>query len=180
MNQLTEFVVQSKTLNVFTVNNLSIGRQGGAARSVHGVGYEVVMQLMEPYLYRYHHLVCDNYFTSPALCSTLFDKDTYMTSAVRVCRKGMPNSLKSWNFQHGVSVVKQNGPIMALCYRGRKTVIFKMWLVVRFNQDALSNESLFEACLKFSTTQAPKGKAKSLRSSKTDWTTLYTRRTAWW
>ncbi len=76
MNQLTEFVVQSKTLNVFTVNNLSIGRQGGAARSVHGVGYEVVMQLMEPYLYRYHHLVCDNYCTSPALCSTLFDKDT--------------------------------------------------------------------------------------------------------
>uniref|UniRef100_A0A8W8K0Z7 PiggyBac transposable element-derived protein domain-containing protein n=1 Tax=Magallana gigas TaxID=29159 RepID=A0A8W8K0Z7_MAGGI len=55
---------------------LYAGRQGVAARSVHGVGYEVVMQLMEPYLYRNHHLVCDNYFTSQVLCSTLFDKDT--------------------------------------------------------------------------------------------------------
>lgn len=80
--------------NVNIVINLSIGRQGGAARSVHGVGYDVVMQLMEPYLYKYHHLVCDNYFTSPALCSTLFDKDTYMTGTVRVYRKGMPKSLK--------------------------------------------------------------------------------------
>lgn len=33
----------TKTLNVFSVNNFSIGRQGGAARSVNGVGYEVMM-----------------------------------------------------------------------------------------------------------------------------------------
>lgn len=110
--------------NVNIVINLSIGRQGGAARSVHGIGYDVVMQLMEPYLYKYHHLVCDNYFTSPALCSTLFDKDTYMTGTVRVYRKGMPKSLKGLKLQRGESVIKQSGPIMALCYGDRKTVTF--------------------------------------------------------
>nr|XP_034309191.1 piggyBac transposable element-derived protein 4-like [Crassostrea gigas] len=82
------------------------------------------MQLMEPYLYRYHHLVCDNYFTSPALCSSLFDKDTYMTGTVRVYRKGMPKSLKNLKLQRGESLVKQSGPIMALCYGDRKTVTF--------------------------------------------------------
>lgn len=110
--------------NVNIVINLSIGRQGGAARSVHGVGYDVVMQLMEPYLYKYHHLVCDNYFTSPALWSTLFDKDTYTTGSVRVYRKGMPKSLKGLKLQRGESVFKQSGPIMALCYGDRKTVTF--------------------------------------------------------
>ncbi|XP_052690978.1 piggyBac transposable element-derived protein 4-like [Crassostrea angulata] len=82
------------------------------------------MQLMEPYLYRYHHLVCDNYFKSPALCSTLFDKDTYMTGTVRVYRKEMPKSLKNLKLQRGESLVKQSGPIMALSYGDRKTVTF--------------------------------------------------------
>lgn len=106
--------------NVNIVINLSIGRLGGAARSVHGVGYDVVMQLMEPYLYKYLHLVCNNYFTSPALWSTLFDKDTYMTGTVRVYRKGMPKSLKGLKLQRGESVIKQSGPIMALCYGDKK------------------------------------------------------------
>lgn len=66
------------------------------------------MQLMEPYLYKYHHLVCDNYFTSPALCSTLFDKDTYMTGTVRVYRKGMPKSLKGLKLQRGGVIATQN------------------------------------------------------------------------
>lgn len=118
------FVLAESDTGFNAAMQLYAGRQGGAARSVHGVGYEVVMQLMEPYLYRYHHLVCDNYFTSPALCSSLFDKDTYMTGTVRVYRKGMPKSLKNLKLQRGESLVKQSGPIMALCYGDRKTVTF--------------------------------------------------------
>nr|XP_034298896.1 piggyBac transposable element-derived protein 4-like [Crassostrea gigas] len=118
------FVLAESDTGYNAAMQLYAGRQGGAARSVHGVGYEVVMQLMEPYLYRHHHLVCDNYFTSPALCSSLFDKDTYMTGTVRVYRKGMPKSLKNLKLQRGESLVKQSGPIMALCYGDRKTVTF--------------------------------------------------------
>ncbi|XP_062609963.1 piggyBac transposable element-derived protein 4-like [Saccostrea cucullata] len=82
------------------------------------------MQLIQPYLQRYHHFVCDNYFSSPALCSALFEANTYMTGTVRVCRKGMPRSLKGLKLQRGEISVKQSGPIMALCYGDRRTVTF--------------------------------------------------------
>ncbi|XP_062579768.1 piggyBac transposable element-derived protein 4-like [Saccostrea cucullata] len=99
-------------------------RQQDNPRSVHGVGYDVIMQLIQPYLYRHHQVVCDNYFSSPALCDALFASDTYMTGTVRVCRKGMPRSLRGLKLQRGESVVKQSGPIMTLCYGDRKTVTF--------------------------------------------------------
>ncbi|XP_061190378.1 piggyBac transposable element-derived protein 4-like [Saccostrea echinata] len=117
------FVLAESDTGYNAAVQLYAGRQQDDPRSVHGVGY-VIMQLIQPYLYRHHHVVCDNYFTSAALCDVLFESDTYMTGTVRVCRKGMPRSLRGLKLQRGESVVKQSGPIMTLCYGDRKTVTF--------------------------------------------------------
>ncbi|XP_061171641.1 piggyBac transposable element-derived protein 4-like [Saccostrea echinata] len=118
------FVLAESDTGYNAAIQLYSGRQQDTSRSAHGLGYDVIMQLVEPYLHRYHHLVCDNYFSSPALCDTLFTSKTYMTGTARVCRKGMPRSLKGLKLPKGEALIKQSGPIMALCYGDRKTVTF--------------------------------------------------------
>ncbi|KAK3106829.1 hypothetical protein FSP39_000814 [Pinctada imbricata] len=101
-----------------------LGKQQNEMRSPFGIGYDVVMRLMQPHLNRYHHVVLDNYFSSPTLCEALYRENTYMTGTTRVCRKGMPKSLRGLRLAKGDSVIKQSGQIMALCYGDRKTVTF--------------------------------------------------------
>ena len=102
------------------------GRQGNEERSSNGVGYDVhvCMRLVQPYIRRYHHLVTDNYFTSPALCEALFSSQTYMTGTVRVYRKGMPRSFRGLRLREGEREVRQSGNMMAMGYGDRKTVTF--------------------------------------------------------
>ncbi|XP_069128864.1 piggyBac transposable element-derived protein 4-like [Argopecten irradians] len=100
------------------------GRQGNEDRSTNGLGYDVCMALIQPFLGKNHHLIVDNYYTSPTLCDALFDRGTYMTGTVRVYRRGMPSSFKGIRLKKGEMEIRQSGSTMALAYGDRKTVTF--------------------------------------------------------
>jgi hypothetical protein len=95
---------------------------GQKRNSVHGLGYDVVTKLVEPFYRKHHHVVVDNGFTSPLLCRDMFDNQTYLTGTVRATRKNMPKSFRNMKLQKGERVVRQFGAIMALMYGDRKTV----------------------------------------------------------
>ncbi|KAJ8316544.1 hypothetical protein KUTeg_005901 [Tegillarca granosa] len=58
-------------------------RHTAEARHPHGMGYEVVTELVSWLYGKYHHVVTDNFFGSPVLCEDLFNNKTYFTSTVR-------------------------------------------------------------------------------------------------
>lgn len=58
-----------------------------------GLGYRVVMALMELYQQKNHCLYIDNFYTSPQLLLDLLDKGIYCTGTVRTNRTGFPVSL---------------------------------------------------------------------------------------
>lgn len=49
----------------------------------HGLGYNVVMSLMDPYLDKGYHLFVDNFYTSPYLFTSLEQRATYACGTVR-------------------------------------------------------------------------------------------------
>jgi hypothetical protein len=63
------------------------GKQKGAPRAEHGLGYSVVSELSSNHRSKHHHIVLDNAFTSPVLCHDLYRYDIYVTGTARVHRK---------------------------------------------------------------------------------------------
>ena len=51
------------------------GKQGGGMTE-HSLRYHVVCELMEPFLHKYHHVFCDNFFTSIPLACDLLREQT--------------------------------------------------------------------------------------------------------
>ena len=57
-----------------------------------GQGYDVVMQMVQPYLDKCHHVYYDNFFSSVKLVEDLLASDTYSCGTIRPNRKGWPLS----------------------------------------------------------------------------------------
>jgi len=55
-----------------------------------GQGGAMVLELLTPYLEKFHHVFIDNWFVSPNLAFTLLQKNTFMTGTCRKGRKNMP------------------------------------------------------------------------------------------
>ena len=66
-----------------------LGKEPGRQRQ-HGLGYDVVMTMTEPFWNLNHHVFFDNFFSSPKLLQDLLDRKTYACSTVRLNRKGLP------------------------------------------------------------------------------------------
>ena len=60
-----------------------------------GLGYNVVMNLSEPYQYLRHHLYFDHFFTSLPLIEQLARNQTYSCGTFRANRKGIPPIFKN-------------------------------------------------------------------------------------
>ena len=58
-----------------------------------GLGYDVVMNLMNGMFRQGYHLLVDNFYSSPQLFSDLYDKGCMATGTVRKNRKGFPSGL---------------------------------------------------------------------------------------
>lgn len=58
-----------------------------------GLGYDVVMGLMDGLFRQGYHLFCDNFYSSPKLCSDLFQRGCFMTGTIRENRIGFPKNL---------------------------------------------------------------------------------------
>ncbi|VDI47887.1 Hypothetical predicted protein [Mytilus galloprovincialis] len=106
------------------VNTLSLYCGKGGARSQHDSGFDLVTDLVNPFYYKWHHVLVDNAFCSPHLCHYLLERNTYITGTVRVHRKSMPSSFKRIRVPKGEREVRQQGQLMAMKYGDRKQVTF--------------------------------------------------------
>ena len=118
-------VLHNQNLVIFTCGFIKFILQENETlhrETVHGLGYDVVTKLVEPFYRKHHHVVVDNGFTSPLLCRDMFDNQTYLTGTVRATRKNMPKSF-SWNIaESGVKTQKINQSIF---FQFRKLCKFK-------------------------------------------------------
>ena len=92
------------------------GKQTGAPRAEHGLGYAVVSELSSNHPNKHHHIVLDNAFTSPVLCHDLYRHDIYVTGTARVHRKGMPISFRTTRVAKGDRIARQQGPLITVVY----------------------------------------------------------------
>ena len=78
--------------NGYVINHdVYLGSEEGVRR-IHGLGYDVVMKMIQPYMNKNHHVYFDNFFSSPVLLEHLELQQTYACSTVRCNRKGLPAS----------------------------------------------------------------------------------------
>ena len=75
-------------INAFCLQYAIYSGASGEAVSKFGKVYDIVMQLISPYLNEGRILFVDNYYSSPVLFNSLAKYDTYATGTVRLNRKG--------------------------------------------------------------------------------------------
>ena len=75
--------------------NIYIGREAGRQISEYGLGYDVVMKLMQNYLNQGYHLFIDNFYTSVTLAKHLFQRGVLTTGTILVTRRDFPANLKN-------------------------------------------------------------------------------------
>ena len=80
------------------------------------------MDLMRLHFGDHHHVTMDNWFTSPKLMHDLRNRGTFATGTVIHSRKGMPNSFKHVRLPKRDTLVKSQGPLMAILYSDRRQV----------------------------------------------------------
>ena len=102
--------------NGYIVNfSVYLGSEGKNRRS-HGLGYDIVMKMARPFLNGNHHLLFDNYFSSPILLDHLLDQQTYARSTVWCTRKDLPPCTKNKLRQLEETVIWQ-----------RESLLFTKW-----------------------------------------------------
>ncbi len=88
--------VLADSSNGYTADfNVYIGKDAAKHTSEHGLSYDVVMELMQPFLNQGYHLYLDNFYTSPQLVRDLFLQGTPCTGTVKVNRKDFPECLSN-------------------------------------------------------------------------------------
>ena len=88
--------VLADSSNGYTIDyNIYIGKAAGRDVSANGLGYDVVMKLMQPYLNEGYHLFVDNFYTSVTLFKTLFTLGIPATGTIIENRRNFPAALKN-------------------------------------------------------------------------------------
>jgi len=87
--------VLADSSNGYTIDfDIYIGKAAGRDVSANGLGYDVVMKLMQPYLNQGYHLFVDNFYTSVTLFKTLFTRGVPATGTIVETRRNFPAALK--------------------------------------------------------------------------------------
>ena len=108
------------------VSNFSVypGSEAGTSR-IHGLGYSVVMKMVEPYLNENRYIFYDNFFSSPKLCNHLLMQQTNSCSTVRCNKKGMlPGANKKLSNKAGELVQRQKGGSLFTKWHDKRDVSF--------------------------------------------------------
>ena len=88
--------VLADSSNGYTIDfHIYIGREAGRDVSAHGLGFDVVIKLMQPYLNQGYHLFLDNFYTSVHLFKTLFTQGVPATGTILENRRNFPAALKN-------------------------------------------------------------------------------------
>ena len=74
--------------------NLYCGKKRTTPLSVHGLSYDVVMELVKPFVNQGYLAFFDNFYTSPTLINDLHDVGIGATGTLRLNRSGIPDAVK--------------------------------------------------------------------------------------
>lgn len=97
------------------------GKEGNVAEK--GLGERVVKDLTRSIWGKYHHIYCDNYFTSVDLFHELLDNKTYACGTIRTNRKGLPPAVSKCKLKkQGQVVQRQNDAMVATAWHDKRTV----------------------------------------------------------
>ena len=114
--------------NGYTIDfDIYIGKAAGRDVSANGLGYDVVMKLMQPYLNQGYHLFVDNFYTSVTLFKTLFTLGVPATGTIIETRRNFPAALKNgkaWakGKERGDMRWERDAPCLALQWIDNKVV----------------------------------------------------------
>ena len=99
------------------------GKAHGEAPAV-GLGGRVVKDMCEGIEGKNHIVNCDNFFTSPVLCTDLLRDKIYVRGTVRIDRKEFPKAIlhKKCVKNQGDMKIAQKGPLLAVAWQDKKTV----------------------------------------------------------
>ena len=88
--------VLADSSNGYTADfNIYIGKAAGQNVSANGLGCDVVMKLMNPYLNQGYHLFLDNFYSSLTLFKDLFTRGVFATGTIMETRRDFPANLKN-------------------------------------------------------------------------------------
>ena len=113
--------------NGYTVHfNVYTGKETQGI-SKHGLGYDVVMELMKPYLNQGYHLYHDNFYTSPELLEHPFLYRATATGTVKLNRTGIPTcmlNVQEWAKYHkrGDRRWVRHAPVLSLQWIDSKPI----------------------------------------------------------
>ena len=122
--------VVADSSNGYTIDfDVYIGKAAGRDVSVHGLGYDVVVKLMQPFLRQGYHLYIDNFYTSTTLVKYLFQEGVPTTGTLRENSRGFPANMKNgreWskapNVDRGSMRWERDPPVLALQWLDNKVV----------------------------------------------------------
>ena len=75
--------------------NVYIGRHAAETVSNNGLGYDVVMELIQPFCHQGYHFFFDNFYSSVVLFRDLFDVGVLATGTISENRRQFPVSMKN-------------------------------------------------------------------------------------
>ena len=103
--------------------NVYLGSEEGIRR-LHGLGNDVVMKMIQPYMNKNHHVYFDNFFSSLVLLEHLELQQTYACSTVRCNHKGLPACASNKLTRPGQLVQAQKGNIVFTKWHDKRDVAF--------------------------------------------------------
>ena len=120
--------VVADSANGYTFDfDVYVGRDPNRELSEHGLGYDVVMKLMQPLLEQGYHLYIDNFYTSVPLVTDLFRLGVGTTGTISERRRGFPANMKNskeWakRKQRGSMRWERTPPCLAVQWKDNKVV----------------------------------------------------------
>jgi hypothetical protein len=92
-------------------------------RSEYGMGYDVVMELIQAYQGKNHVISFDRFFSSVTLAEHLLQRKTYMNSTVLMTRKGLPIAAKKLRLKAGAPCHQyRKGQLLLTLFYGKRQV----------------------------------------------------------
>ena len=141
--------------NGYIVNFSVYLESEGQKRRIHGLGYDVVMNMACPFLNQNHHVFFDNFFSSPILLEHLLDQQTYTCSTVRCTPRDLPPRAKNKLHQPGETVVRQRGSLLLTKWHDKRDVVFLSTNVLPNEPLELSNEYKMDEMSKSKSRMSP-------------------------
>lgn len=97
------------------------GKEGNVVEK--GLGERVVRDLTRDIWGHFHHVYCDNYFTSVPLFRELLDNKTYACGTIRTNRRGLPQAVtKAKLKKQGDVVQRQSESMVVTAWHDKRTV----------------------------------------------------------